>query len=607
MSARVAEPGAEPPQWDSPVVWCPMPTSPRSRPVRSSSAPTRSIARALSLVTVLAVLLGVFQVALAQPDGPGLIMMWVLTVAFWLFVGVGVLAWQRRPSNPMGFLLVWAGLMMYLGTVANTGIPFLVGIGTVCATLVFPAVLHLLLAFPSGRLGPGAPRQVVVVAYVLSTVFQAPLYVFDPNGPFPPFALVDAPALVEATRILQAGVGALVTILTAALLLRRLRAADGAHRRVLIPLFAYGVFAIILTRASGYLLRGVLGVDAMVAFYIQVAVLSGVPVAFGLGMLRGGFARVGEIEELGTWLGSVPTTRDSLATALARTLGDPTLSLAFWAETTGEYVDADGRPAPPPGRNRGWHELDLNGRPIGAIDYDAALLPDVDLIRTAAAVAAIAMDRERLTAELRARSQEVQRSRERLVEAADRERRRIARDLHDGLQARLVMVAVDAQRLGSAPPDALEERATRLRQDIDDAAADLRRLVHDLVPAALIERGLYAAAEELVDRMPIPTRLEGAVGGLGDSVADTAYFVVSESLANVVKHARAASATVRFAEGDGAVQIDVIDDGVGGADPAAGSGLRGLADRVAAAGGTLTVFSSPIEGTRVCVELPSAS
>lgn len=584
-----------------------MPTSPRIRPVRSSSAPTRSIARALAMVAAFAVLLGVFQIALARPDGPGLATVCALTAAFWLYVGVGVLAWQRRPSNPMGFLLVWAGLMLYLGTVANTGIPVLVGLGAVCATLALPAVLHLLLAFPSGRLAPGAARAIVVVAYLNSTVVQAPLYLCDPDGPFPLFAVVDAPALVGAARPLQIGAGAIVTAATAVILVRRLRAADAGHRRVLVPLFSYGVLAVILIQATGYLLKGLLGVDPLVAFHIQLAVVSGVPVAFGLGMLRGGFARVGEVEELGTWLGSAPATRDSLVTALSRTLGDPSLSLAFWAETTGEYVDAEGAPVPGPAAHRGWYALDLNGRPIGGIEYDAELLPDEDLIRTAAAVVAIAMDRERLMAELRGRTQEVERSRERLVEAADRERRRIARDLHDGLQARLVMLAVDAQRLGSAPRGALEDRATRLRQDIDAAAADLRRLVHDLVPAALIERGLHAAAEDLVDRMPIPTRLEGAVGGLGDSVADTAYFVVSEGLADVVKHSQARCATVRMSETDGTVRIDVTDDGIGGADLSRGTGLRGLADRVGAAGGTLTLSSSPEEGTRVCVELPSAS
>lgn len=588
------------------VVWLLMPKSPRLWPARSTAAPTRSVARALAVIAAFAALLGAFQVALARPDGPGLATMLAVTASFWLYVGVGILAWQRRPSNPMGFLLVWAGLALYLGTVANTGIPVLVAIGTVFATLVLPAVLHLLLAFPSGRLAPGTPRTVVLVAYVTSTVGQVPLYLCDPAGPFPSFAVADVPALVVTARTLQTVVGIVVTAITAAILLRRLRAADAAHRRVLIPLFSYGVVAVIITQASGNLLKAVLNVDGMLAFYIQLAVISGVPVAFGLGMLRGGFARVGEIEELGTWLGSAHASRDSLATALSRTLGDPSLSLAFWAESTGEYVDADGAPVRRQGR-RGWYELDVNGRPIGAIEYDAKLLPDIDLIRTAATVVAIAMDRERLMAELRARTQEVQRSRERLVEAADRERRRIARDLHDGLQARLVMVAVDAQRLGSAPRETLEDRATRLRQDIDAAAADLRRLVHDLVPAALIERGLYAAAEDLVDRMPVPTRLEGSVGGLADSMADTAYFVVSEGLANVVKHAAADSAVVRLSEDAGTVRIDVIDDGIGGADLARGTGLRGLADRVAAAGGVLTLSSSSTEGTRLCVELPSAS
>ncbi|WP_342447995.1 sensor histidine kinase, partial [Microbacterium sp. CPCC 204701] len=167
---------------------------------------------------------------------------------------------------------------------------------------------------------------------------------------------------------------------------------------------------------------------------------------------------------------------------------------------------------------------------------------------------------------------------------------------------------LEAQQLATAPSATVAERATRLRVDIDEAAADVRALVRDLVPAALIERGLAAAAEDLADRMPIPTQFESDVedDAIGDLVGATTYFVLTEALANVVKHAHAKLARVRLAVQGDRVHLDVEDDGVGGASMGAGSGLRGLADRVEAIGGTISISSPRGRGTRVRAEVPCA-
>lgn len=213
----------------------------------------------------------------------------------------------------------------------------------------------------------------------------------------------------------------------------------------------------------------------------------------------------------------------------------------------------------------------------------------------------------RLAADLRASERELRQSRAILVETGDRERLRIAQNLHDGLQAELVLLAVEAQRLAGLPgtPTETAEAATRLRARIDRAAADLRDLVHDVMPAPLIERGLVAATEDLVDRMPVAASLDATLDGpLPSLVQSTAYFLVAEALGNAVKHAEATKVAVRFTRVDTVLLVEVDDDGVGGARLGAGLGLRGIADRIAVLGGRLRLDSPAAGGTHIVAELP---
>jgi signal transduction histidine kinase len=207
----------------------------------------------------------------------------------------------------------------------------------------------------------------------------------------------------------------------------------------------------------------------------------------------------------------------------------------------------------------------------------------------------------------------VRESRARIVEAGDRERRRLARDLHDGLQGRLVTLSITAGRLAADPSaGAVSAEVTQLRKGLDTAADELRALVQGLMPALLVERGLYAATEDLVDRMPLPTRLSlpgaQAATALPEAVESTGYFVVAEALTNAIKHSRARELAVTLARDNGRLRIEVADDGVGGASVAGvGSGLRGIADRLDVVGGLLRIESLPGEGTRLLAEVPCAS
>lgn len=582
------------------------------------SAPARSLHRALGAIAVCGVALLVLETALLPFGQPYTPLLLGLPVVVLVYLVAGLLAWRRRPSNPIGLLILVAGLCVYVSSLGNTGVPILAGLSAVFQTAVFAAMMHLLLAFPGGRLTSPRDRAIVWAGYVVAIVGQVPVYLLSRSGSFPPFAVVEAPALADALALVQSLTGAALLCVVAVILVGRLRRAAPAQRRVLVPVYVYGVFAMLFIPLSSLLLERGLGVDPTMRGVLQFALIAGVPIAFVLGLLRGGFARTGELAELAVWLGS--RSRDEpLEQVLARALGDPSIELAYWSDERRGYVDAAGAPVPVPpsdgdghgaaGTGRGWSEIELDRRPIGAIAYDASLIGDPEIVRTAGAVAAIEVERERLTAELIASRRALLRSRERLVDAADRERRRIARDLHDGLQVRLVMLGVDAQRLAGVDPESIGERATALRTDIDLAAAELRGLVHDLVPAALIERGLVAAAEDLVDRMPVPTRLESGLadGGLADSVENTAYFVIAEGLANIVKHADASTAHVRLERRGDRLHVVVADNGGGGAAIDGGTGLRGLVDRVEAVGGRLVIDSPHGAGTTLEAELPCAS
>jgi len=210
----------------------------------------------------------------------------------------------------------------------------------------------------------------------------------------------------------------------------------------------------------------------------------------------------------------------------------------------------------------------------------------------------------------RARTEELRASRVRIVEAADAARRRIERDLHDGAQQRLVALGLDvriARKRILADPSTAAAELDRIGTGLAEASAELRELARGIHPAVLTERGLAAAIEALGTRAPVPVEVvEIPSERLAPSLEATAYFTVAEALTNVAKYAEASHATVRIAQVDSELVVEVADDGIGGADASNGSGLSGLADRVASLDGTLTVDSPRGSGTRVTASIPTA-
>jgi signal transduction histidine kinase len=561
----------------------------------------------------MAVIIGGMQMALLAPGGSNVGPLWLAELfpaAGIVYVTAGVVAWYR-PSNRLAAIMVVGGLTIFLSTLDRFTEPVLAAIGIVLQTLILAVVVHLLLAFPSGRLRSRVAFFTVVGAYVDALVLQLPLYLFDPQAsPGGMLAASSSPGLTHAGKWLQRGFGILLVIIVAVILSDRLRRAAPRHRRTLGPLYLYGVLSVLAIPVIPEVIAPLVGLSSDWIGGLQIIVLMGIPVAFA-SVLAGGFGRTGDIQELGAWLSAVRPTPPSLEGALARALGDDSLELGYFVAEREAYVRADGKALelPIPSSGRRHVDIELGERRVGAIIYDSGIA-DPALVETAGRAVAVAVDHERLTAELLASREQLLESRARLVEASDRERRRIAQNLHDGLQMELVLLAMEAQRLGSQPGASpqVAVAATALRSRIDGAAAELRQLVHDVMPAPLIERGLGAATQDLVDRLPLPARLSlGVNGSLPDSVSSAAYFVVAEALANAVKHARASSLCVDLAEAEGMLRIEVADDGIGGVALGDGLGLRSLADRVDALGGRLSIHSAVREGTRVVVELPCGS
>ena len=241
----------------------------------------------------------------------------------------------------------------------------------------------------------------------------------------------------------------------------------------------------------------------------------------------------------------------------------------------------------------------------------SATLPEVrEHVRTVGAAAALALENERLDAELRAKIDELRASRERMLRIGLEERRRLERDLHDGAQQRLVSMALNI-RLARAKlnedPLAADGLLAGAGEELDAALAELRELARGIHPAVLSDRGLGTALETLASRAPVPVELANLPADrLPEAVELAAYFVVAEALTNVAKYANASHATVDVARENGRLVVEVADDGIGGADPESGTGLRGLADRLAVLEGRLEIDSERGRGTTIRARIPCA-
>jgi signal transduction histidine kinase len=297
----------------------------------------------------------------------------------------------------------------------------------------------------------------------------------------------------------------------------------------------------------------------------------------------------------------------TLRDELARALGDPTLEVGYWLPNEGVFVDSEGRPfaLPDPGSERSVTTIKGEGGPVAALVHDPAVLGDPGLREAVSSAALLAAANARLQAEVRAQVAELRESRRRILEAGDEERIRLELRLREGAEERLEALAEQLRGTQlSVPSEAGAERIDRIEAQLARTLEELRRLAHGLHPRVLAEEGLAGALGSLAEQAPVQVEVVAPVARLPAEVEAVAYFLCSEALANIAKHASASRVSVSVRPGDGRVRVVIEDDGLGGADPGRGTGLRGLADRVEALGGTLHVESPAGGGTRLAAEIP---
>jgi len=530
------------------------------------------------------------------------------------FLVAGIAAWQRWPASRLGLLFTIVGYAWALPSVGFLpyAIPFT--IGNLTASIYSASLGHLALAWPSGRLRSRFERWVVIAVYTWNTGQALVSMLFwNPGtsgcGPGCPanLLLVDGSSSIEnAFDAWSVPVSLTISGIVLTLIVRHWRAARGWSRRTMVPLLWISIAVIALSVTQTLAANLNLPLSDLALYGIAPLILLTGPALFVASTLlaRTAHGAVGTaIVDLGS-----EAPPGMLRDALARALGDATLQLAFRLPDGSGYLDTAGQPADParPGAGRAVTPLAEGGDAV--LIHDGGLEHEPQLTRLTAAAASMALEHSRLQAEVRAQLEQVRASRARIVEAGDDARRRLERDLHDGAQQRLVTLSLAlglARNRAEASDPQLQALLESAAKEAREAIAELRELARGIHPAVLTETGLSGAVQALAERSPVATTITAVPPGRFPApVEATAYFVVSEALANVAKHAVATNAEVSVRELAGRVVVQVSDNGVGGALPDAGSGLRGLADRVAAVGGSLRIDSPPGRGTRLEADIP---
>lgn len=536
------------------------------------------------------------------------------------FVVGGLGAWWLAPRPTLGTASMLGALAWQMGTLAILTDDRAITYGFFAASGYHDvAIAALLLAYASGRLVGRAPR--IVLALIVGTYLVGSLVrltMFDPAGagcpdcPENPLSLgVAMDTFVDVQDTIGRALGVLFLVVAILTARRWLTRSVPARRAAGVLPFAGAVWALLFLQDTWLRPVGDLLIDDPTAFYVLATARAAVPlgVLSGLIWMR---IRQARLAELFTGFGAEPR-KERLEPLLRSVLGDPELEV-WWPSGEGGWLRADAA-----GEAHDVVEVDrhrvvtpmtnADGAVIGHLRHDASLLDDDRFAAAVVAVVNLIADHERLTDQVRAQLEEVRMSRARLLTAAAAERERIERDLHDGLQQRLVGLALQLRMARAAavvdPPDAVAARLDDVAGQLSEAITELRELARGIHPAALTDGGLTAALPLLADRVPIPTAMRFETEArYPPAIEATLYFVASEALANAAKHAEASACSIELRADGGDVLLKVGDDGVGGAVHRAGGGLRGLQDRLDALGGELRIDSRPGTGTVLEARLP---
>ena len=575
-------------------------------PERHRAAPRPALLWALGVVAVAACVvtagLASANEELYQPALRVLLVWWITLP----YIFAGIVAWRRRPDSAFGPLMIVTGFATQLTIFEWTEQPLLNTVGQLCDLLSAALLLHLFLAYPSGRLGSRIERVVVVTAYVAALGLQLVILMLGGFDDRHLLTVVKRQAAAEAVQDLLLLLLSGLALVGVVLLLRRWRWLPAWQRRRSVQI-VINCFSLSLVMLAVLLTVGAFQLPGFEILRLATfAVVGLAPLAFLAGLLDARLAKAG-VGELLVQLRAEPTP--DIQQLLAQALRDPTLSLIYWLPQYGSWADQDGNPTSLPRSDNGRRVtfVKQNGEQIAALIYDAGLGDEPELVEAVSAAAGIALENGRLEAELRARLQELQGSRSRVVEAQQNERRRLERNLHDGAQQRLVALALElgllAEKANNDP--ATRERLKRARGEVAESLDELRDIARGLHPAVVSGHGLAIALESLAAATPLEVHLKtDGLPRLPEQLEVAAYYVVSESLTNAAKHAQADTVTVEVGVTTDTLIVEIVDDGIGGADSERGTGLRGLADRIEALNGNLRVWSSVGKGTRVRAEIP---
>ena len=542
-------------------------------------------------------------------------------------ISAGLYAVYRHPGGRFGWLLVLVGVLWSPTMLAESSDSVLYSIGRVSVWFAELLLIYLVLAFPSGRLASRADRLLLRAGILVLSLSLA----LTPLGDFPepsPWAscATDCPAnafmvpssepgFVHDVLMPMVQVASVVLFAGVALqLLRRLASGSSVMRVELVPVLAAAVLRMAATVAF-LVARGANPESQVTEVLGEVALLAtpAVSAGFVIGLVR---SRVRAARALGELTGNLGRpSAEQLRDVIAEAVDDPSLEVVY--RTSGdpsEWVDEMGHPVtlPDASSNRATTEIWSGGVRVAALVHDSALAEAPVMMEVANGFAQMALQNQRLETELRASLTELKASRSRIMAAADDERRRIERDLHDGAQQRLLALAIELELAGelvTSDPGKGARRLHELVQDVNTAMADIRSLASGLYPAILVERGLVAALSETAAACPLPTTLTAEdLGRYAPEIEGAVYFCCREALQNAAKHAEGAkSAAIKVWAGD-AVHFEVRDDGAGLSQGhvGEGAGITNMRDRIGAMGGTLAIESHPGEGTRVMGAVPLA-
>jgi signal transduction histidine kinase len=526
-----------------------------------------------------------------------------------------MLWWMRRPASGVGPLLVALGLSAWLLSWQSAKDPVAVSLGVAAAGLIAFETFYLVMSYPAGRLTTQLGRWVALAAAVALGLAWLPVAFLPAGGlqmtlctpgcPAVPVDVVGQSALAMRELFFVAGnivaAGAVLAVVGASYV-----AASAPRRRASLVVLLVSVFYLITSIAAYAAHLGSPPNQQLVQQLSLVQLISRMvlPLGFLAALLHAEYYAAGAIRRLVEGLGTGVSMR-RLRAVLAAAVGDPNLRIGVWDRGSRRYVYTDGSAFvwPSPGSGRAVLPIERNGQPIAALDADEAVVAERDLREAAATATVLALDEQNVEGEVMA-------LRVQAVAAADAERQRIVRDLHDSAQQRLVALRVRVALLAdeAGRPGANRAVSERLAAELDQSIAELRSMTRRFLPPSTIAAGIAPALRSLTTSWPIEITVhDRAVGRHGPATETAVFSCCVDAIRNATEHGgRTVKVSVRLFERGGFLRFVVRDNGAGfdTTNIPPGPGLTAMNDRVVVAGGCLTFVSAPGRGTVVTGTIP---